>query len=201
MGDLPCWATARLSGTRPGLQGQRFTRTQRPSLPKVAIRRPSETDAGAGSFMELVTGLSLKFTRNRDLRRRPFAPARSLRLNQASIGQGVGASGMRTSSSSLIRASPDQQLPQATRTLAQCAQSTGKLSPERRLLKIRRILSCSTDFVERRIGLIVGWIVIHFSNMMTWLFLIGVPLLVGLWAQMRVSSAFGRWKQIAATSE
>ena len=36
--------------------------------------------------------------------------------------------------------------------------------------------------------------------MMTFLFLIGVPLLVGLWAQMRVSSAFGRWKQIAATS-
>ena len=36
--------------------------------------------------------------------------------------------------------------------------------------------------------------------MMTWLFLIGVPLLLGLWAQMRVSSAFGRWKQVAATS-
>ena len=35
---------------------------------------------------------------------------------------------------------------------------------------------------------------------MTWLFLIGVPLLVGLWAQMRVSSAFGHWKQIAASS-
>jgi uncharacterized protein len=36
--------------------------------------------------------------------------------------------------------------------------------------------------------------------MMTWLFLIGVPLLIGLWAQMRVSSAFGHWKQVAATS-
>jgi Zn-dependent membrane protease YugP len=36
--------------------------------------------------------------------------------------------------------------------------------------------------------------------MMTWLLLIGVPLLLGLWAQMRVSSAFGRWKQVAATS-
>jgi uncharacterized protein len=36
--------------------------------------------------------------------------------------------------------------------------------------------------------------------MMTWILLIGVPLLVGLWAQMRVSSAFGRWKQVAATS-
>jgi uncharacterized protein len=48
--------------------------------------------------------------------------------------------------------------------------------------------------------LIVGEIVITFSDMMTWLFLIGVPLLVGLWAQMRVSSAFGHWKQIAASS-
>jgi len=33
-----------------------------------------------------------------------------------------------------------------------------------------------------------------------WLLLIGVPLLVGLWAQMRVKSAFGHWKQIAASS-
>ena len=98
----------------------------------------------------------------------------------------------------MIGASPDQQLP-SNSNFSAVRQSTGKLSPERRLLKIRQILSCSTDFVERRIGLIVGWIVIHFSNMMTWLFLIGVPLLVGLWAQMRVSSAFGRWKQIAAT--
>jgi Zn-dependent membrane protease YugP len=35
---------------------------------------------------------------------------------------------------------------------------------------------------------------------MLWILLIGVPLLVGLWAQMRVSSAFSHWKQIAATS-
>jgi len=33
-----------------------------------------------------------------------------------------------------------------------------------------------------------------------WLLLIGVPLLVGLWAQMRVSSAFNHWKQVAASS-
>jgi Zn-dependent membrane protease YugP len=36
--------------------------------------------------------------------------------------------------------------------------------------------------------------------MMAWLFLIGVPLLIGLWAQMRVSSAFGHWKQVAVAS-
>jgi len=36
--------------------------------------------------------------------------------------------------------------------------------------------------------------------MMTWIFLIGVPLILGLWAQMRVSRAFGHWKQVAATS-
>ena len=36
--------------------------------------------------------------------------------------------------------------------------------------------------------------------MIMWLLLIGVPLLVGLWAQMRVKSAFGHWKQIAASS-
>lgn len=35
---------------------------------------------------------------------------------------------------------------------------------------------------------------------MLWVLLIGGPLLLGLWAQMRVSSAFGRWKQIAASS-
>jgi len=33
-----------------------------------------------------------------------------------------------------------------------------------------------------------------------WLLLIGVPLLVGLWAQMRVSSAFNHWKGVAASS-
>lgn len=38
------------------------------------------------------------------------------------------------------------------------------------------------------------------SNIMLWILLIGVPLLLGLWAQMRVSSAFGRWKQVAASS-
>lgn len=36
--------------------------------------------------------------------------------------------------------------------------------------------------------------------MMLWIFLIGVPILLGLWAQMRVSSAFSQWKQVAATS-
>ncbi|MFZ0711486.1 MAG: zinc metallopeptidase [Terrimicrobiaceae bacterium] len=36
--------------------------------------------------------------------------------------------------------------------------------------------------------------------MMTWIFLILVPLVLGLWAQMRVSRAFGHWKQVAATS-
>jgi Zn-dependent membrane protease YugP len=33
-----------------------------------------------------------------------------------------------------------------------------------------------------------------------WILLIGVPILVGLWAQMRVSSAFNHWKQVAASS-
>jgi hypothetical protein len=33
-----------------------------------------------------------------------------------------------------------------------------------------------------------------------YIFLIGIPLLVGMWAQMRVTSAFGRWKKIAASS-
>jgi Zn-dependent membrane protease YugP len=37
--------------------------------------------------------------------------------------------------------------------------------------------------------------------MMLWIFLIGVPLLLGLWAQMRVKGAFNHWKQIAATSQ
>jgi len=36
--------------------------------------------------------------------------------------------------------------------------------------------------------------------MMTYLVLIGVPLLLGLYAQMRVSSAFGKYKKVAATS-
>ncbi len=36
--------------------------------------------------------------------------------------------------------------------------------------------------------------------MILWILLIGVPILLGLWAQMRVSSAFGHWKQVAATS-
>ncbi|HRJ73254.1 MAG TPA: zinc metallopeptidase [Terrimicrobiaceae bacterium] len=36
--------------------------------------------------------------------------------------------------------------------------------------------------------------------MMMWLLLIGVPLLVGMWAQMQVSGAFHKWKQVAASS-
>lgn len=37
--------------------------------------------------------------------------------------------------------------------------------------------------------------------MMLWMILlIGVPILLGLWAQMRVSSAFSHWKQVAAAS-
>jgi uncharacterized protein len=36
--------------------------------------------------------------------------------------------------------------------------------------------------------------------MMIYLLLIGVPLLLGLYAQMRVSSAFGKYKKVAATS-
>ncbi len=35
---------------------------------------------------------------------------------------------------------------------------------------------------------------------MTWILLIGVPMLIGLWAQSQVSSAFGKWKQVRATS-
>ena len=37
-------------------------------------------------------------------------------------------------------------------------------------------------------------------SMTTYLLLIGVPLVLGLYAQMRVSSAFGRYKKVAATS-
>lgn len=37
-------------------------------------------------------------------------------------------------------------------------------------------------------------------NMMMLLVLIGVPLLLGIYAQMRVSSAFGKYKKVAATS-
>jgi Zn-dependent membrane protease YugP len=37
-------------------------------------------------------------------------------------------------------------------------------------------------------------------NMTTYLLLIGVPLLLGLFAQMRVSSAFGKYKKVRATS-
>ena len=37
-------------------------------------------------------------------------------------------------------------------------------------------------------------------SMTTYLLLIGVPLILGLYAQMRVSSAFGRYKKVAATS-
>ena len=33
-----------------------------------------------------------------------------------------------------------------------------------------------------------------------WLLLVGVPLLVGLWAQFRVSSAFRKWGEVRATS-
>ncbi len=36
--------------------------------------------------------------------------------------------------------------------------------------------------------------------MMLFIVLIGVPLLLGLWAQMRVSGAFSKWKQVAASS-
>lgn len=36
--------------------------------------------------------------------------------------------------------------------------------------------------------------------MMTWIFLIGVPLLIGFWAQSKVSGAFNRWKQVRVAS-
>ncbi|MDX2080888.1 MAG: zinc metallopeptidase [Terrimicrobiaceae bacterium] len=36
--------------------------------------------------------------------------------------------------------------------------------------------------------------------MMMWLLLIGVPMIIGLWAQSRVSGAFGKWKNVRAAS-
>ena len=33
-----------------------------------------------------------------------------------------------------------------------------------------------------------------------WILLIGVPMLIGLWAQSQVSSAFGKWKQVGVAS-
>jgi Zn-dependent membrane protease YugP len=36
--------------------------------------------------------------------------------------------------------------------------------------------------------------------MMTWIFLIAVPMLIGLWAQSKVSGAFKRWSQVRAGS-
>ena len=36
--------------------------------------------------------------------------------------------------------------------------------------------------------------------MMTWILLIGVPMLIGLWAQSKVSGAFKRWSQVRAVS-
>lgn len=38
------------------------------------------------------------------------------------------------------------------------------------------------------------------SGMTYWLLLVGVPLLVGLWAQFRVSSAFKKWGEVRASS-
>ena len=38
------------------------------------------------------------------------------------------------------------------------------------------------------------------SGMSYWLLLVGLPLLVGLWAQFRVSSAFKKWGEVRATS-
>lgn len=35
---------------------------------------------------------------------------------------------------------------------------------------------------------------------MTWILLIGVPMLIGLWAQSKVSGSFNRWKQVRAAS-
>ncbi|TSA35430.1 MAG: zinc metallopeptidase [Verrucomicrobiaceae bacterium] len=35
---------------------------------------------------------------------------------------------------------------------------------------------------------------------MIWILLIGVPMLIGLWAQSKVSGAFNRWKQVRAAS-
>ncbi len=36
--------------------------------------------------------------------------------------------------------------------------------------------------------------------MLLYIILIGVPILLGFWAQMRVKSAFGKWSQVAASS-
>ena len=36
--------------------------------------------------------------------------------------------------------------------------------------------------------------------MMIWIFLVGFPMLIGLWAQSRVSAAFQRWKQVPVAS-
>ena len=36
--------------------------------------------------------------------------------------------------------------------------------------------------------------------MMTWILLIGVPMLIGLWAQSKVSGAFKRWSQVRSGS-
>ena len=36
--------------------------------------------------------------------------------------------------------------------------------------------------------------------MMTWIVFIGVPMLIGLWAQSKVSGAFKRWSQVRAVS-
>src|SRR5204862_5230864 len=33
-----------------------------------------------------------------------------------------------------------------------------------------------------------------------WLLYIGVPLIIGIWAQIRVSGAFSRWSKVRATS-
>src|SRR5437588_12296199 len=33
-----------------------------------------------------------------------------------------------------------------------------------------------------------------------WLLYIGVPLIIGIWAQIRVTSAFGRWSKVRASS-
>src|SRR4026207_1576622 len=33
-----------------------------------------------------------------------------------------------------------------------------------------------------------------------WLLYIGLPLIIGIWAQIRVTSAFGRWSKVRASS-
>ena len=38
------------------------------------------------------------------------------------------------------------------------------------------------------------------SGMSNWLLLVGLPLIIGLWAQFRVSSAFKKWGEVRATS-